>query len=524
MRLADRLRGAFLRWSQVGLAGLLALPFLAASLLGFLWLFERGWLLWFALGSALMFGVVRGGRLLLSLRRRRQAVGDADAPPEGAPARQVQASPIDPDWTEAERAVYARARARINERLRTPLAWNALPEEALAVVEGVAADLSDGKRSALDFTLPEALLLIDRVMLRYRDFLRRHVPFSDQLSVRTLYWLWQRQDKAVLAWETGFLAWRGIRLVVNPAVGLMREAERAITAGLQDRLTDQFRRDAQAILLEEAAQAAVDLFSGRLRFSEAELMAVDLASEQRDRTQMAIPDDPLRIVLVGQISAGKSTLVNALVDQATAETDMAATTDRPAAHEIEIGDTACRLIDTKGLDDTEATLSALTAEMTDADMVLWLLRSNRPGRAPDMALLERFEAYFAAQPMRRAPPVIVVASVIDALLPGWPWPENRLPSDVRDRLGRAMAAIGNDMGGRAVIPVRAEHPGWNLDALMHAMHAALDEAAMVQRNRRRLQDDGGGWRLRENLGRARRGLGKGVGLVAGGLFRRSGGS
>ncbi len=510
MRLADRLRGAFLRWSQIGLAGLLALPFVVASLLGFLWLHERGWLLWFVLATVALVATVRGGRLLLRWRRRRQAA----TPEVNAAPRQVQASPVDPDWTEAERAVYARARARIDERLKTPLPWDALPEEALAVVEGVAADLSGGKRSALDFTLPEALLLADRVLLRYRDFLRRHVPFADQVSVRTLYWLWQRQDRAVLAWETGFLAWRGIRLVINPAVAMMREAERAITAGLQDRLTDQFRRDAQAILLEEAAQAAVDLYSGRLRFSEAELMAVELRSEIRDRAQLARPDDPLRILIVGQVSAGKSTLVNALADQATAETDMAATTAHPAAHAIDIDGTPCRLVDTPGLDGTEATLDRLAADMAEADLVLWLLRANRPGRAPDIALLKRFEAHFAALPARRPPPVIVVASAIDALLPGWPYAEHRLPPDVRDRMGRSMAAIAEDMGGGAVIPVRAEPPAWNLDTLHDAIAAALDEAAMVQRNRRRLQGSDEGWQLRRNLGTAARGLGKGARVFA----------
>lgn len=519
MRLAERLRGAFLRWSQLGLAALLALPFAAASVLGFLWLHERGWLLWFVLGSAVLFGAVRGGRLLLGWRQRRLArTRNADT----AVARQVQASPVDPDWTEAERAVYARARAGIDKRLQTPLPWHALPEEALAVVEAVAADLSGGKRSALDFTLPEALLLADRVMLRYRDFLRRHVPFADQVSVRTLVWLWQRQDRAVLAWETGFLAWRGIRLVINPAVALMREAERAITSGLQDRLTDQFRRDAQAILLEEAAQAAVDLYSGRLRFSDAELMAIELRSELRDRAQRARPDDPLRLVLIGQISAGKSTLANALVECATAETDMAATTGHTTAHEIQIDGTPCRLIDTPGLDGTEASFRTLAAELAEADMILWLVRANRPGREPDTALLERFQAYFADRPARRPPPLIVVASAIDALMPGWPFPENRLPQDIRDRLGQAMAAIGAEFGGRAVIPVRAEAPVWNLDTLTDAIGAALEEAAMVQRNRRRLQDDGSGWQLRANLGRVRRGLGKGAQLVARQLLGRAG--
>lgn len=524
MRLVDRLIGTFLRWGQVGLAGLLLLPFVAAAGFGFLWLFERGWLLWFVLATALLFALVRGGRLLALWRRRRRAAaatpagaGDntpADGAADGrARPRQLRASPLDPDWTEAERAVYERARQRIADRLARPLPWDKMPEEALATVEGVAADLSGGKRSALDFTLPEALLLIDRVSLRYREFLRLHVPFSDQLSVRALYWLWQRQDRAVLAWETGFLAWRGIRLVVNPAVALMREAERAIASGLQERLSVQFRRDAQAILLEEAAQAAIDLYSGRLRFSEAELAAVGLDSERRDRAALARPDDPLRIVVVGQVSAGKSTLINALLEEAAAETDMAPTTDTQAAHAFVIGDTPCRLIDTPGLDGSKTLEKRLAEELVQADMVLWALRANRPGREPDVALMARFEHFFNENPARRPPPLLLVATAADALLPDWPFPENRLPVAARDRLGRAMAAISNEMGGEAlgcgaVIPLRAEAPAWNIDALADRLCALTGEAAMVQRNRRRLGGEERGWQLRRNLARTGRGLGQ----------------
>src|SRR5690606_2711961 len=147
--------------------------------------------------------------------------------------------------------------------------------------------------------------------------------------------------------------------VLNPAVGLLREVERAITSGMQDKLTDQFMRDAQAILLEEVAQAAVDLYSGRLRFSEAELMQIELASEMRDRAQLAQEDDPVRSLVVGEVRAGKSSLISALLGDAGAETDMAPTTDRLTAHEMVIDDIPARLVDTMGLDGSGKALERL---------------------------------------------------------------------------------------------------------------------------------------------------------------------
>lgn len=497
------------------MAGLLLLPLTITSVLGFFWLHDRGWLLWFVLASIALFAVARATRFALRMRK-----------PQEAPPRQVDSPAIDPEWSAREIATYERAQALINSRLATHLPWEELPAEGLAVVELVAADLSGGKRTALDFTVPEALLLVDRVSLRYREFLRRHVPFSDQLSVRALYWLWRRQDQALAAWETGFLAYRGVRMVLNPAVGLLREVERAITSGMQDRLSDQFMRDAQAILLEEVAQAAVDLYSGRLRFSEAELMQIQLGSELRDRAQLALEDDPVRILVVGQVSAGKSSLINALLahsgkGESGAETDMAPTTDRLSAHETVIDDIPVRLVDTMGLDGSDKVLGRLAEEMAEADLILWAMRASRPGRGLDVALLKRFDARFTADPTRRRPPVLFVATAADTLVPGWPYPENRMPQNVQHRLGQAMAAIAADMGASSVIPVCAEPPEWNIDALQKVLTDRLTEALMTQRNRRRVSGTKAGWHLRENLGRAGRGLGMGAQFLRRSLLRRT---
>lgn len=490
MRLADRLRHTLLRWDRLGLAAVLALPLTVSTLLGFLWLNEHGYLLWFALGSAVFYAVFRGAVLLARWRTR--VAGEREP-------RTLEGPKPDPEWSDTEKAAFSRARARIDRRLREPLPWDKLPEEALAVVEEVAADLSTGKRSALDFTLPEALLLIDQVALRYRAFLLENVPYSDRLSVRTMHWLWRQQDTALTAWETGFLAWRGVRLVLNPAVGLLREAERVLATGLQDRLTEKFRRDAQAILLEEAAQAAIDLYSGRLKVSEADL--------SRRGARVTVPDAPaegaVEIVIVGQTAAGKSTLVNALLGREAAETDAAPTTDRAAGHAL---DEDLRIIDTPGLDGSERMARAVAAQMVTADLVLWLHRANRPGRAADTALARAFAEAMARDPARRQPPVIHVANAADLLLPGWPRAENALTAEDLARLEGATAAIGRAMGGVPVLPIRAEAPDWNIDALREAIDRVLPEARMTRRNRLRLEAAAGEG-LRGNLTRARKGLG-----------------
>lgn len=483
MRGAERARALWLRWEGVVLALVLLAPLLVATGFGFLWLWERGWLLAYAAGCALFIAAVRLARWL----SRRPA----------APAPEALPLPPSADWTDAERAAYDRARARARAALPAPVPWESLPPRALAVVEGVAADLSGGRRGALDFTAPEALLLVERLSGRARRLLLHQVPFADRLSIQALWWVWRQKDTARAVASTGWTVWRGVRLLLNPAGALMRELEAKLAAGLQDRLGAAVTRDLQLRLLDEAAAAAIDLYSGRLRFTEAELAATRLPDEGRDAA--GPPEPPLRVLLVGQLGTGKSTLFNALAGEDLAETDAAPVTERSQAVETVLAGVPVRLVDTPGLDGTDRRRDLVAAEALESDLILWVLRADRPDRTPDHALKAALSARLPEG--RRAPPVVTAVAAADLLLPGWPYPEHILPPEARHRLGAALAALAADWPGPAV-PVSLR-PDWNLDALDAALAAALPEARQTARQRRRLAARAG---LAETAARAGRGL------------------
>ena len=56
-------------------------------------------------------------------------------------------------------------------------------------------------------------------------------------------------------------------VAMNPPLGVVRELERVVSGGNSNWLSGQMMGVAQAVLLEEVAYAAVELYSGRLRFS-----------------------------------------------------------------------------------------------------------------------------------------------------------------------------------------------------------------------------------------------------------------
>ncbi|MFN4128907.1 MAG: hypothetical protein ACK4GC_03695, partial [Paracoccaceae bacterium] len=302
MVISNLMRRILLRWDRIGVVVVLGLPLTVSCGLGFLWLGENGYLLAFFAVTAGLFLLLWAVRKIS--RWRRQTV---TPPASTAPAAPQSGNP---DWTDRERKTYQAACQTIQQTVQTPIAWTAMPDAALAVVEDVASRLSGGSRSALDFTVPEALLLIDKVASRYRGFLRSKVPFSDQMSIATVWWMWRHKGKAETAVSLGFYAWRGLRFVLNPPQAVLQEVARSVQSGMTDTLSDEFMRETQCILLEEVAAAAVDLYSGGLKFSDAELLEIRLGSDIADRKTLAKPDEPVRILVIGQISAGKSTLVN----------------------------------------------------------------------------------------------------------------------------------------------------------------------------------------------------------------------
>jgi uncharacterized protein len=339
---SEKLRRAFLRWDHLLVVFVLVFPFVLLILLGFLWLIQTSAILWFFAASLIVSVTVLLLRNILRKRWRKDA--------ETGPSPVDMSVEPDPDWLPTEKAVFADVSEHIAAVTRSSLPWEDLPEQALEVVNRVAAGLDAKNKSALNFTLPEALLLLESTASRYREHLRSKLPFSDQISLATLYWLWRQRDRANVLWQLAQGSGRLARFAFNPAAGVMRELEQLVSGGNTGYVTENMLGVMQAILLEEVAYGAIELYSGRLRFSDKELMQIQLATSKADDERLALPDEPLRILFVGQTSAGKSTLVNALLTDERAETDAAATTPDLITYQTELDGIACNFLDSEGLD------------------------------------------------------------------------------------------------------------------------------------------------------------------------------
>ena len=401
------------------------------SLLGFgaLWLVEhRALLPWLGVAAVCALGAA----LLLRALRAREAM---TPPPAPAP---------DSAWGPGERAAWDIVQARV---ARTPPFSFDSPDEPqtalAALVEDVARHYGpDSVEPLARFTMPEALLLAERASRRLRAELLASVPFVHAVPLSTCLW-WYRQRGLLEAGSRAYDIYRLVRPVLDPVSALLGEVRGRVTHDVLAFGTDRLRRTLTRLLLEEAGRAAIDLYSGRLRIDEARLEA---AQAKPDTTP---PPGPPRLLLAGQVNAGKSSLANALAGEVRVAATPVPGVAAESVLEIAVaGRPALILIDAPGLRGEPGEGGLLAARAARVDLVLWVCAANAAAREPDRQALAALRA--AQTATTDPPPVLLVMPHTDRLPPFAEWappydlvrPGGDKAVNIRDALEAICADLG----------------------------------------------------------------------------------
>ncbi|HEU4617030.1 MAG TPA: GTPase [Gammaproteobacteria bacterium] len=462
-------------WVAVVAALLLAVPLLTVIVSGIVWLLERDWFLWW-------FGAAAAGTVVawLALRARHTPFRPPDA---GAAAL----TEPDAGWAPHELAAWEAVRRLSAEANPAMLASR---QEMLAAAESTIDAVAqhyhpERKDPALEFTLPEFLLLTERVSARLRFLMLEQVPYSHRLKARYLLRAWGYQPMLAKALRHGRTVYGMLRIVraVSPLGAVAAEIRDYVVNDLYKHLETHVRARLVRLWIEEIGRAAIELYSGRLRLDAAGLAAL-AAAENLDETAAVAPlPGALRLLVAGRTKAGKSTLVNALLGTLRAGVDVLPATVEFEGYALEhAGSADAWLIDSPGAED-EAGEAELTKRTTACDLILWVVAAHRADREADRKFLDRLRARFAADPRRKMPPIIVVASHIDRLPPVREWnpPYNVAePATAKEHSIRgALEAIAADLDVplEAIVPARLDGAEpYNLDVLRLRLAAQFDEA------------------------------------------------
>jgi predicted GTPase len=461
-----------LRLLLLGIA--LMLPVASLVPLGSFWLWQNGYLLYWAVAACaiVLASYFLQRRLILPAPSAVKQVEPVEAQADAAwNPLQMRA------WEDVQRIASEVKPDRLSSR-------DAALGLALEAVEVVAKRLHPERRDPLlQFTVPEALAVVERTSQGLNRFLVDNFPLGDRITVAQVMWLYQW--RGALDWaEKGYDLWRVVRLL-NPLAAATHELRERFTRQIYEMGRDHLAKRLASAFVLEVGRAAIDLYGGALRVTRDDLARHVSPETARDLSSLTEREaEPLRILVAGQRGAGKSALVNALAGEVEAVVDALPTTSSYNAYRLTRESfPAALIIDSPGLSNTKD-IEDFTANALLTDMVLWVSAANQAAREIDRQAIQSLQQHFKSDPRRRQPPLVLVLTHIDRLRPFDEWnPPYDLTDQQRSKsvsIRNAVEAAGSDLGFAAedIVPVRVDdvRSTYNIDALWAKIVALAPEA------------------------------------------------
>ena len=249
---------SYLRTAMVVLA--LMLPALSLLPLGSLWLWERGYLLyWIAIAFVITVSTFLIELWLVSAPQ--QPVQDTlRAEPHNPAGDQILPDREEAAWAAVEALAAAAVPSKFVNR-------DAFLDLGIQTIEAVAKCMHPTDSNPLwRFTVPEALALVERVSHELRPFVVDNIPLGDQMTVGQVMKIYRWRSVFDVA-EKAYDLWRIVRLI-NPVTAVASEARERLTKNLYSGVRDQLAHRLIGGYVREVGRAAIDLYSGRLRVIE----------------------------------------------------------------------------------------------------------------------------------------------------------------------------------------------------------------------------------------------------------------
>jgi predicted GTPase len=476
------------RWRILLVASMILAPVLFLASVGSYYLWTRGWsfFVWWALALCMGIGYSLGWywqrqRLLLH-------------PPDFAAPRH---------WTEQDKGAWQLVQSYVQ-------ALDPVPADKLSSIdhylttakelaEKLAAYYHPGTTDPVsNLTVPEILTVVELAAHDLAELVDRYLPGGHLLTVRD----WRRARQTLDWYQSASNVYWAITALFAPLETAARFAAWKLGMSqpwqmLQQNLLLWF----YTAYVHRLGTYLIELNSGRLRIGAAryrELMqsSPPSASLPHEGTPASVePVQPpasarqVTIAVIGQVKTGKSSLINALLGEQRALTDVLPATAGVKRYELHPPNIPSRLcfLDTVGYghEGPKADQLAITRETAQqSDLMLLVLHARNPARQADVQLLRGLAEWFATHPELKKPPLLAVMTHIDLLSPSLEWSppyEWRQPTRPKEEnIQQALTAAWEHVGAYAagVLPV-CTAPGkvYGIEEwLLPAVAEQLDEA------------------------------------------------
>jgi uncharacterized protein len=358
-------------------------------------------------------------------------------------------------------------------------------------------------------TVPEVLAALRLAVDDTEQWLLTSVPGSRLLSIRQ----WQMLQSAPTWYRRIQNATWVASMLMNP-VNIARFWSSRLTA---DPVTTEIQQELLAVIylrfMRQMGFYLIEMNSGRLRGGAD---AYRRAFPQSARTQTPRPAhaplqsaalQPVTVALVGQVSSGKSSLINALTGTEQAAVDILPETRNVARYQFPVGEPPVNvtLLDTPGYGEAGASadqLNQIRTALQESNAVLVVMDAHSPAREADRRTIREVEEWYHSQPQLKPPPLLGILTHVDLLRPVLEWspPYNwREPTRPKEQsIDEAIRYVDQLFTGSLVglVPVCADaarQRTWGiLEELIPALTGILNDAqsaALLQTFERDLNRD-----------------------------------
>jgi predicted GTPase len=471
------------RWRLLVLAALIAAPVLFLVGLGAytLWQSGLGFWLWWPMTASLALAYLLGWQWQRKFRLLRL---DFEPPLH---------------WTDCDRQAWELVVARAKAGAQLDADKLSSVPHYLQTAQDMALELaqyyhpkSADPISAL--TIPEMLAVVELAAHDLAEMVDQYLPGGHLLTVRD----WRRAKKASEWYQQASNVYWLISAVFSPLntavrylaseVGMSRPLQM-----LQQNLILWF----YSAFVHRLGTYLIELNSGRLRVG---------ATRYRQLQQRATPDGQVAlppatpaeevrqvtVTVLGQVKAGKSSFINALLGEQLAKTDVVPATAEITRYTLHPEGVPSQLVllDTVGYGHTgpkQDQLQATQEAARQSDLLMLVLHATNPARQADLQMLQALRSWFETQAHLKMPPVLGVLTHIDLLSPKMEWAppyDLRQPTRLKEQqIDEAMAAVREQLGEFlvGVVPVcGAPSKAYGVEEwFLPALAELLDQARAV---------------------------------------------
>lgn len=458
----------------------LGLPFGVPLAAGFYWLWQQQWLLLWLAAWSLLGGIW----WLLSrfMSRSGQELELIDLTPS---VEQTEQGKRAYEKIEQISTVYRDSNPDLES---LEFYTQALTETMKAVAEQY---YPQRKNALLEIKLPHLLKIIEMLAQELRVNLADNVPGSHMLSVNDML----RSRRLLKRGQDLYRLFRVVSAGLDPVSAMVRELRIMTTDSLLSHSSEELKRWLVDAYIKKIGYYAIELYSGNMILDDSLFDEATRATRREldniKRREEAVSAEPLRILVLGQTNAGKSSLVNALFGAHKAETNVMPTTEGFTAYLLERPQLESVIIvdcEGYGSEDERGSYSKLKQEIVRSDIIVLVVSASNVARDPDKKMLQAIQSYFESKDKNSWPAIVVALSHIDLLRPVREWqppydvfkPDSAKAQAIRQAMDTVAAELGITL--EQIAPVNLQ-PGleYNVEeGLVPAICQQLGHAKQVR--------------------------------------------